>query len=97
MHVYPTRPLHFKNTKRPAPHTLNLDSFLFQDLTAAADVFKRPAKNLFEDPIAQMEACPVPIIGAINGPAFTAGFEIALACDILVASPEATFADTHCT
>ncbi len=36
-----------------------------------------------------------PIIGAINGPAITGGFEIALACDILIASPEARFADTH--
>ncbi|MFH0845579.1 MAG: enoyl-CoA hydratase [Pseudomonadota bacterium] len=36
-----------------------------------------------------------PIIGAINGVAVTGGFEIALACDILIASTEARFADTH--
>ena len=36
-----------------------------------------------------------PIIGAINGVAITGGFEIALACDILVASNETRFADTH--
>jgi len=36
-----------------------------------------------------------PIIGAINGVAITGGFEIALACDILIASSEARFADTH--
>jgi len=36
-----------------------------------------------------------PIIGAINGHAITGGFELALACDILVASKEAKFADTH--
>jgi enoyl-CoA hydratase len=36
-----------------------------------------------------------PIIGAINGPAVTAGFELALACDVLVASRAARFADTH--
>ena len=37
-----------------------------------------------------------PIIGAINGPAITGGFELALTCDILIASEEASFADTHC-
>jgi enoyl-CoA hydratase len=36
-----------------------------------------------------------PIIGAINGAAVTGGFEIALACDFLIASEKARFADTH--
>jgi len=36
-----------------------------------------------------------PLIGAVNGHAITGGFELALACDLLIASENAVFADTH--
>ena len=36
-----------------------------------------------------------PLIGAVNGHAITGGFELALNCDFLIASENASFADTH--
>ena len=47
------------------------------------------------DPVAALQRFTGPVIGAINGAAVTGGFELALACDVLLASPTARFADTH--
>ena len=47
------------------------------------------------DLLSAMSGFAGPIIGAINGVAVTGGFEVALACDVLIGSTEARFADTH--
>ena len=62
-----------------------LGSTTEQDASQEADNIVARAMERFEGPI----------IGAINGHAITGGFEMALACDILIASENARFADTH--
>ncbi|HEV7575214.1 MAG TPA: enoyl-CoA hydratase [Caldimonas sp.] len=47
------------------------------------------------DAVACLQRFSGPIIGAINGLAITGGLEIALACDVLIASTDARFADSH--
>ncbi len=47
------------------------------------------------NPIDLIAVIGKPVIGAVNGPAFTGGLELALSCDFLIASERAVFADTH--
>jgi enoyl-CoA hydratase len=55
-----------------------------------------PAAGAYElDVVATLERFSGPVIAAINGLAMTGGLEIALACDVVLASANARFADTH--
>jgi enoyl-CoA hydratase/carnithine racemase len=45
--------------------------------------------------VSVIEDMDVPVIAAVNGFAVTGGFELALACDMMIAADTAQFADTH--
>jgi enoyl-CoA hydratase len=65
------------------------------DLMKAGNVFSDQSHLRGNDPRAAIESFPWPVICAVNGFAITGGFELVLACDIIIASSNAKFADTH--
>ncbi len=52
---------------------------------------------VFERMLRAILACPIPILGAVNGVAYGGGTEIAAACDFLYAAEHARFALTEVT
>lgn len=66
-----------------------------RELGRSADNLAAVADDPAADPISAVWKMTKPVIGAINGPAITGGFELALGCDFLVASERALFGDTH--
>ena len=66
-----------------------------KELTANPGVLKDGGMGTNSPMVRALRNCGKPIIGAINGPAVTGGFELALACDFLYATTNARFADTH--
>ncbi len=62
----------------------------FEDIDYFGGVIKRLNAILFD-----IERLPIPVIAAVNGFARAGGFEIALACDIMLIAEEAKIGDNH--
>ena len=83
----------------------NTDFCAGVDLAGAQNVFQGDIGNDGHDndsPFVQIESCAVPVIASVNGACFTAGLELVLNCDFVVASApgpdnpsSAIFCDTH--
>ncbi|MGV0983159.1 MAG: enoyl-CoA hydratase [Limnohabitans sp.] len=54
-----------------------------------------PPSGPHNDPVTALASMPCPTIAAVQGVAVTGGLELMLACDMVLASHSARFADTH--
>ena len=62
-----------------------------RDIKAATEEPPEARQRAAREAFTSLYECPVPLIGAINGPALGAGFAIASLCDMLIASEHASF------
>lgn len=65
------------------------------DLDAIATGERAPSRHFEPETIDALEALPQPTIARIHGHCYTGGLELALGCDLLVASESAKLGDTH--
>ena len=65
------------------------------DLAAIVEHVPAPSAHFEAETIDALEALPQPTIARLHGHCFTGGLELALGCDILMASESAKLGDTH--
>jgi enoyl-CoA hydratase/carnithine racemase len=65
------------------------------DLRAIQAGERAPSPHFQAETLDLIERLPQPVIAAVQGHCYTGALELALACDLLIASESARFADTH--
>ncbi|MDJ0786879.1 MAG: enoyl-CoA hydratase/isomerase family protein [Myxococcota bacterium] len=65
------------------------------DLETIATGERAPSRHFEPETIDALEALPMPTIAKIRGHCFTGGLELALGCDLLLATEDAKLGDTH--
>ena len=69
---------------------LDLLKRAFDELDYFEDFLRR-----FNDALLRLEKLEVPVVAVVNGIARAGGFELALACDLILIADEAQFGDNH--
>jgi enoyl-CoA hydratase/carnithine racemase len=65
------------------------------DLRAIQNGEEAPSPTYQADTVNMIENLPQPVIAEVRGHCYTGGLELALSCDLLIASDTAKFSDTH--
>ncbi len=65
------------------------------DLKAIQAGERAPGEHFQAETLDAIERLPQPVIAAVQGHCYTGALELALACDLMVCSTSARFADTH--
>jgi enoyl-CoA hydratase len=65
------------------------------DLKAIQSGETAPSRHFQAETIELLENLPQPVIASVQGHCYTGSLELAIACDLLISSDSAKFADTH--
>lgn len=81
-------------TGRGRAFSVGLDIELLHVAFADLGVFEKTVRRL-KGVLCDLEALDVPVVAAVNGLTRAGGFELLLACDLVIAATDARIGDTH--